>query len=68
MPQTGAKAAHGVLLGQLEWGSLQFENTDQIDWIRKTNALEHASGTTNLAKPSDLGRKPWYCKNFQERP
>ena len=61
----GAKAAHAVLMCEMEWGSLQWEDTDRIDRIRRAHAQKHAPGKGGCPKPSDPGRKPWFCKNFQ---
>ena len=62
----GAKAAHAVLLCEMERGSLQWEDLDRIDRIRRAHAQKHVSGRSGWGKPSDhSGRKPWYCKNYQ---
>ena len=37
----GAKAAHAVLLCEMEWGSLQWEDLDHIDRIRRAHAQKH---------------------------
>ena len=61
-----AKAAHAVLLCEMERGSLQWEDMDRIDRIRRAHAQKHVAGRGGWAKPSDLsGRKPWFCKSFQ---
>ena len=65
LPGKGLKAAHAVLMCEMERGSLQWEDTDQIDRIRRAHAQKHAPGKGGWAKPSDPGRKPWFCKNFQ---
>ena len=61
----GAKAAHAVLLCEMERGTLQWEDQDRIDRIRRAHAQKHAPARGGWAKPSDPGRKPWFCKNFQ---
>ena len=61
----GAKAAHAVLMCEVERGSLQWVDTDRIDRICRAHAQKHASARGNWAKPSDPGNKPWFCKNFQ---
>ena len=38
---------------------------DQIDWIQRAHAQKHVPGRGGWAKPSDLGRKPWFCKSYQ---
>ena len=62
----GAKAAHAVLLCEMERGSLQWEDLDRIDRIRRAHAQTHVSSRSGWAKPLDhSSRKPWYCKNYQ---
>ena len=67
----GAKAAHAVLMCEMERGSVQWEDTDQIDRIRRAHDQKHAPtrgggwGGGGWAKPSDPGKKPWFCKHFQ---
>ena len=61
-----AKAAHTVLLCEMERGSLQWEDMDRIDLIRRAHAQKHVVNRNGWAKPSDhSGRKPWFCKGFQ---
>ena len=61
-----AKAAHAVLLCEMERGSLQWEDMDRIDQIRRAHAQKHVASRGTWAKPSDhSGRKPWFCKSFQ---
>ena len=61
-----AKAAHAVLLCEMERGSLQWEDMDRIDRIRRAHAQKHVVSRNGWAKPSDhSGRKPWFCKGFQ---
>ena len=60
-----AKAAHAVLMCEMERGSLKWEDTDRIDRICRAHAQKHAPARGNWARPSGLGRKPWFCKNFQ---
>ena len=62
----GAKAAHAVLLCEMERGSLQWEDLDRIDRVRRAHAQKHISNKSTWGKVSDhSGRKPWYCKNYQ---
>ena len=49
----------------MERGTLQWNDTDRIDRIRRTHAQKHAPARGGWAKPSDPGKKPWFCKNFQ---
>ena len=62
----GAKAAHAVLLCEMERGSLQWEDLDRIDRIHRAHAQKHVSGRSGWSKPLDhSSRKPWYCKSYQ---
>ena len=61
----GAKAAHAVLMCEMERGSVKWEDTDRIDRIRRAHAQKHAPARGGWAKLSDPGKKPWFCKNFQ---
>ena len=62
----GAKAAHAVLLCEMEWDSLQWDHLDHIDRIRRAHTQKHMSNRSGWVKPLDhSGRKPWYCKNYQ---
>ena len=59
----GAKAAHAVLLCEMERGSLSWEDTDRIDRVRRAHAQKHVpSGKQNWGRAD---KKPWFCKNFQ---
>ena len=61
-----AKAAHAVLLCEIERGSLQWEDMDRIDRIQRAHAQKHVVNRNGWAKPSDhSSRKPWFCKGFQ---
>ena len=40
-PGRGAKAAHAVLLCEMERGSLQWEDTDRLDQILRAHAQKH---------------------------
>ena len=65
----GTKAAHAVLMCEIEGGSLQWKDTDRIDRIRRIHAQKHAPARENWARPSDRqpsGKKAWFCKNFQQ--
>ena len=50
---------------EMERGSVKWEDTDRIDRIRRAHAQKHAPARGGWAKPSDPGKKPWFCKNFQ---
>ena len=47
----GAKAAHAVLLCEMEQGSLQWEDLDCIDRIRRAHAQKHVSGRSGWGNP-----------------
>ena len=49
----GAKAAHAVLLCEMERGSLQWVDLDCIDRIRRAHAQKHVSGRSGWSKPLD---------------
>ena len=56
----GAKAAHAILLCEMERGSLSWEDTDRV---RRAHAQKHIpSGKQNWGRAD---KKPWFCKNFQ---
>ena len=64
----GAKAAHAVLLCDMERGALQWDNTDRIDRIRRAHAQKHVGvghSKNHWQKSEQGGRKPWFCKLFQ---
>ena len=59
----GAKAAHAVLLCEMERGSLRWEDTERIDRVRRAHAQKHVpSSRQNWARAD---KKPWFCKSFQ---
>ena len=59
----GAKAAHAVLLCEMERGSLSWEDTERIDRVRRAHAQKHVpSSKQNWARAE---KKPWFCKSFQ---
>ena len=60
----GAKAAHAVLLCEMERGFLQWEDGDRIDRIRRAHAQKHVpTNRSNWGRSEN--RKPWFCKSFQ---
>ena len=59
----GAKASHAVLLCEVERGTLQWEDGDRIDRIRRARAQKHISTSKSSWAKSE--RKPWFCKSFQ---
>ena len=59
----GAKAAHAVLMCKMERGSVQWEDTDRLDRIRRAHAQKHIpTSRQNWARAE---KKPWFCKNYQ---
>ena len=46
----GAKAAHAVLLCEMERGSLHWEDSDCIDRIRRAHAQKHVQSKQNWGK------------------
>ena len=59
----GAKAAHAVLMCEMERGSVRWEDTERLDRIRRAHAQKHIP--TNKQNWARGDKKPWFCKNFQ---
>ena len=59
----GAKAAHAVLMCEMERGSVRWEDTDHLDRIRRAHAQKHIP--TNKQDWARGDKKPWFCKNYQ---
>ena len=64
----GAKAAHAVMLCEMERGVLTWEDTKRIDRIRRAHAQKHFSQSKqqNWGKASENQKKPWFCKYYQQ--
>ena len=62
-----AKAAHAVLLCDMEMGALQWDHTDRIDRIHRAHGEKHVRLTHSkiIGKNRSGGRKPWFYKPFQ---
>ena len=60
----GAKAAHAVLLCEMERRVVTWEDSDRIDRIRRAYAQKHVTSNRQNWGKND-SRKPWFCKNFQ---
>ena len=60
----GAKAAHAVLMCEMERRTVKWEDGDRIDRIRRPHAQKHVSHTRQNWGRQD-NKKPWFCKNFQ---
>ena len=59
-----AKAAHAVLLCDMERGVLDWSHTSRIERIRRAHAQKHHVQRSNWGK-HEMVKKPWYCKHFQ---
>ena len=60
----GAKAAHAVLMCEMERGSVQWEDGVRIDRIRRAHTQKHVSQSRqNWGKQGN--KIPWFCKNVQ---
>ena len=60
----GAKAAHAVLMYEMERGSVRWEDTDRLDQIQ-AHAQKHIP-TCKQNWAQEIGdKKPWFCKNYQ---
>ena len=62
-----AKAAHALLLCDMERGAVSWKETSKIDRIRRAHAQKHLQNSKPWAKNSDTSasKKPWFCKPFQ---
>ena len=60
-----AKAAHAVLLCEMERGSVTWTNTSRIDRIRCVHAQKHHVSKQNWGKKELEAKKPWFCKSYQ---
>ena len=63
-----AKAAHAVLLCEMERGSITWFDTDRIDRVCRAHAQKHSNPQKqNWVKGGggEFYRKPWFCKNYQ---
>ena len=59
----GAKAAHAVLMCEMERGSVQWEDTDRLYRICSAHAQKHIP--TSRQNWARADKKPWFCKNYQ---
>ena len=50
-----AKAAHVVLLCDMERGAVTWDNSDKIDRIRRAHAQRHAQNSKSWGKTSEQG-------------
>ena len=59
-----AKAAHAVVLCEMERGVLDWHDTDRLDRLRRAHAQKHVTQIKHGISKTDA-RRPWYCKQFQ---
>ena len=59
-----AKAAHAVLLCQMERGELTWYDTEKIDRVRRVHAQKHTNQKLGWGK-NEAQRRPWFCKAYQ---
>ena len=62
-----AKAAHAVLLCDMERGAVSWQETSKIDRVRRAHAQKHSQNSKPWTRNFDSngGKKPWFCKAFQ---
>ena len=62
----GAKAAHAVLMCDMERGAVTWDDTARIDRVRRAHAQKHVQNVKNYGKNGEVGSKrPWFCKMYQ---
>ena len=62
---SSAKASHAVLLCEMERESLDWENTDRIDRIRRAHAQKHVSHQKTSWQKNENKQRPWFYKFYQ---
>ena len=62
---SNAKAAHAVLLCEMEKGSVSWKDTNRIDRICRAHTQKHSGSRQNWGKSHDTHRKPWFCKPYE---
>ena len=61
-----AKAAHAVLLCEMERDTVGWSDTSRIDRIRRAHAQKHNHfSKQNWARKDHENKKPWFCKLYQ---
>ena len=60
-----AKAAHTVLVCEMERGTVCWSDTSRIDCIRRAHAQKHNFGKQNWVKKDQHVKKSWFCKLYQ---
>ena len=62
----GAKAAHAVLMCDMERGAVTWDDTAPIDRVRRAHAQKHVQNFKNYGKNGEVSSKrPWFCKMYQ---
>ena len=64
----GTKAAHTLMLCEMERSVLTWEDTERIDRIRRAHAQKHfgQSKQQNWGKTAENQKKHWFCKYYQQ--
>ena len=57
---TNVKAAHAVILCEMERGFLDWNDTNRLDRLRHVHAQKHNSQTKSAWSKNDILRKPWF--------
>ena len=60
-----AKAAHAVLLCEMERSSVNWTQTHRIDRIRRAHAQKHTTNYRQTWGKNENSKRPWYCKLYQ---
>ena len=61
-----AKAAHAVILCEMERGLLGWQDTNRLDRLRRAHAQKHVYTPRQIWSKNDVVKKPWFCKAFQQ--
>ena len=62
----GAKAAHAILMCDMERGAVTWDDTAHIDRVRRTHAQKHVQNFRNFGKNGEMvNKRPWFCKSYQ---
>ena len=62
----GAKAAHAVLMCDMERRAVTWDDTACINRVRWAHAQKHVSNFRNFAKNGEMiNKRPWFCTLYQ---
>ena len=61
-----AKAAHAVILCEMERGLLDWQDTNRLDRLKRVHAEKHVYPVKQAWQKNDVMRKPWFCNAFQQ--